>query len=181
MTSASGDLSRHPDLAGIGASMRSEWAAEQHDAIADAQEQWEHNQTFRGWLTDAMHAGDRLAVTILDQRFTGTVEEVGADVLGMRCIFGRVDIHVALGIALQVELVDHPPSGGHRGNTDATFAGVVGARDPQVDTSVGTLFTPEGLDGLVTPGADFVRVKARAGAETVVPMEQIAWICNRRV
>jgi len=55
------------------------------------------------------------------------------------------------------------------------------ARDPQVDTSVGTLFTPEGLDGLVTPGADFVRVKARAGAETVVPMEQVAWICNRRV
>jgi hypothetical protein len=179
--SDSGDLSRHPDLAGVGAAMRSEWAAEQHDAIADAQEQWQHNQSFRDWLTDAMHAGDRLAVTVVDQRFTGTVEEVGADLLGLRCMFGRVDIHLALGIPMQIELVDHPTSGGHRGNTDGTFAAVIAARDPHADTSVGTLYVPEGLDGLVSPGRDFVSIKARAGAVTVVPIEQIAWVCNRRM
>ena len=181
MASGSGDLSRHPDLGGLGASMRSEWAAEQNDAAADAREQWQHNQTLRDWLTDAMHAGDRLAVTVLDQRFTGTVEELGADLLGLRCIFGRVDIHLALGITLQIELVDHPASGGHRGSTEATFAGVLTARDPLVDTSVGTLHVPEGLDGIMSSGRDFVRVKARAGAETIVPIEQIAWVCNRRV
>jgi hypothetical protein len=180
-TSGPGDLSRHPDLAGVGAAMRSEWATEQHDAIADAQEQFEHNQTFTDWLTDAMHAGDRLAVTVVDQRFTGTVEEIGPDLLGMRCIFGRVDIHLALGVTLQIELVDHPASGGHRGNIDTSFAAVIAGRDPHADTSVGTLYVPEGLDGLVTPGRDFVRIKARAGAETVVPMQQIAWVCNRRV
>ena len=180
MTSDSGDLSRHPDLAGVGAAMRSEWAAEQHDATADAQEQWQHNQTFRGWLTDCMHAGDRLAVTILDQRFTGTVEEIGADLLGIRAMFGRVDLHLAPGISVQIELVDHPSSGGHRGATDGSFAAVLAARDPNADTSIGTVHVPEGLDGLVSPGRDFVSIKARAGAVTVVPIEQIAWVCNRR-
>ena len=177
----SDDLSAHPDLGPVGASMRSEWAAEQDDASRDAQENFQRNQTMREWLIAAMHAGDRLAVTIVDQRFTGTVEEIGPDLLGLRCIFGRVDIHLALGITMQIELVDHPASGGHRGNTDTTFAAALAGRDPHADTSVGTLYVPEGLDGLVSPGRDFVRIKARAGAETVVPSEQIAWVCNRRM
>jgi hypothetical protein len=181
MTSNSGDLSAHPDLAGLGASMRSEWAAEVHDATKDAQEQWNRNQTFREWLTDAMHAGDRLAVTIVDQMFTGTIEEVGEDMLGLRCIFGRVDMRLANGIPMFIELVDHPTSGGHRGKTDASFAACLAARDPEADTSIGTIVHPEGLDGLVTAGRDFVSIKARAGAVTVVPMTQIAWVCNRRV
>jgi len=181
MTSDAGDLSKHPDLAGVGAKMRSEWAAEQHDAIADAQEQWNRNQTFRDWLTDAMHAGDRLAVTVVDQRFTGTIEEVGDDIVGLRCIFGRVDLQLLPGIPLYIELVDHPTSGGHRGKTDASFAASLIARDPKADTSVGTVFHPEGLDGQVTAGKDFVTIKARAGAVTVVPLTQIAWVCDRRV
>ena len=180
MTSDSGDLSRHPDLAGVGAAMRSEWAAEQHDAIADAQEQRQHNQTLRDWLTESMHAGDRIAVTILDQRFTGTIEEIGADLLGIRAMFGRVDLHLAPGIPVQIELVDHPSSGGHRGKTEGSFAAVLAARDPSSDTSIGTVHVPEGLDGQVSPGRDFVSIKARAGAVTVVPIEQIAWVCNRR-
>jgi hypothetical protein len=180
MTNDSTDLSRHPDLAGVGAKMRSEWAAEQNDAIADAQEQWQHNQTFRDWLIDAMHAGDRLAVTVVDQRFTGTVDEVGEDMVGLRCIFGRVDIRLSQGVAFFIELVDHPKSGGHRGNTDASFASALMARDPQADTSVGTIFHPEGLDGQMHAGKDFVTVQARAGAVTIVPLAQIAWVCDRR-
>ena len=78
------DLSGHPDLAGVGAAMRSTWAAEQHDASADAEEQWQHRQSFRDWLIDAMHTGDRIAVTVVEQRFTGTVDEVGDDILGLR-------------------------------------------------------------------------------------------------
>ena len=161
--------------------MRSEWANEQHDATKDAREQWNRNQTFRDWLTDAMHAGDRLAITIVEQMFTGTVEEVGDDILGVRCIFGRVDLQLAHGIPMFIELVDHPTSGGHRGKTDGSFAACLAARDPDADTSVGTVFHPQGLDGQVSAGRDFVTIKARAGAVTVVPMTQIAWVCNRRV
>ena len=174
------DLARHPDLAGLGAKMRSEWAAEQQDATSDAMEQHQRGQGFRDWLTSAMHAGDRLAVTVVDQRFTGTVEEIGDDLLGLRPIFGRVDIHLAPGIPMHIELVDHPPSGGHRGNTDTSFAAAMAARDPEADMSLGTLFHPEGLDGVITAGRDFVISKARAGAVTVVPLAQVAWVSNRR-
>ena len=180
MTTDSDELSRHPDLAGIGAAMRSTWAAEQDDASADAQEQWQRRQSFRDWLTDAMHAGDRLACTIVEQRFTGTVEEVGADILGLRAIFGRIDLHLLPGIPMHIELVDHPASGGHRGKTDGSFAAALAARDPEADTSVGTVFHPEGLDGQLSAGSDFVISKARAGAVTVIPLAQVAWVCNRR-
>ena len=181
MTGASDDLAGHPDLAGLGAAMRSEWAAEQHDATADAQEQWQRRQTLHDWLTDAMHAGDRLAVTIVDQRFTGVVEEIGEDLLGLRAMFGRIDLHLSPGIPMHIELAEHPTSGGHRGNTDTTFAAALAARDPNADMSVGTPFHPEGIDGRLVAGRDFVISKARAGAVTVIPLAQVAWVCNRRV
>jgi len=127
-----------------------------------------------------MHAGDRIAVTIVEQRFTGTVEEVGEDLLGLRAIFGRVDLHVAAGIPLHIELVDHPTSGGHRGRTDRGFSAALAARDPDADTTVGTVFHPDGLDGQVSAGNDFLITKARAGAVTVIPLSQVAWVCDRR-
>jgi hypothetical protein len=174
------DLSSHPDLGPLGARMRSEWAQEQNDAAADAQEQFQRHQSFRDWLIAAMHAGDRIAVTVVDQRFAGTVEEIGDDHIGLRAMFGRVDIQIAPGIPLQIELEDHPTSGGLRGSTDVSFAAALAARDPNADTSVGTTYHPQGLDGLVTAGTDFVISRARAGAVTVLPMAQIAWVSNRR-
>jgi len=179
--SDSDDLSAHPDLAGVGASMRSEWAAEQEDASRDAKDQFNRHQSLRDWLIATMHAGDRVAVTIVEQRFTGLVEEVGDDLLGMRAIFGRVDLHLAPGIPMHIEVVDHPASGGSRGRTDGSFATAVGLRDPTADMSVGTPFHPEGLDGLITAGRDFVIVTARAGAVTVIPLDQVAWVSARRM
>jgi len=174
------NLSSHPDLGVLGARMRSEWAREQDDATADAQEQFQRHQSFRDWLIAAMHAGDRIAVTVVEQRFTGTVEAVGDDIIGLRALFGRVDVHVAPGIPIQIELEDHPTSGGQRGDANASFAATLAARDPEADTSIGTIYHPQGLDGLVTPGSDFVISRARAGAVTVLPMAQIAWVSNRR-
>jgi hypothetical protein len=175
------DLSAHPDLGAVGASMRSEWAAEQNDATRDAQENFQRNQTMREWLVAAMHAGDRLAVTIVDQRFTGLVEEVGADLLGLRAVFGRVDLHLAPGIPLHIEVVDHPPGGGTRGRADGSFAAAIAARHPDADMSVGTAFHPDGLDGSITAGRDFLTIRAKAGPVTVVHIEQVAWVAARRV
>src|SRR5215475_10383312 len=125
------DLSSHPDLGPIGARMRSTWAQEQDDAAADAREQFQRHQSFRDWLTAAMHAGDRLAITVVDQRFTGTVEEIGDDLIGLRAMFGRVDIHVVPGIPMQIEIEDHPTSGGQRGEADLSFAAALANRDPE--------------------------------------------------
>ena len=175
------DLAAHPDLGSVGASMRSEWAAEQDHATRDARENFQRNQTLRDWLIAAMHAGDRLAVTIVDQRFTGLVEEVGDDLLSLRAMSGRVDLHLAPGIPLRIEVVDHPPAGGSRGGTNGSFAAAVAARDPAADMSVGTPFHPDGLDGMVTAGRDFLTIRAQAGAVTVVQLAQVAWVSARRV
>jgi hypothetical protein len=160
--------------------MRSSWAEEQDDATADAREQFQRHQSFRDWLIAAMHAGDRIAVTVVDQRFAGTVEEIGDDLIGLRVLFGRVDIHVVPGIPLQIELEDHPTSGGRRGDTDVPFAAALAARGPDADASIGTVYHPQGLDGVMTAGTDFVISRARAGAVTVLPMDQIAWVSDRR-
>jgi hypothetical protein len=174
------DVSSHPDLGQLGARMRSSWAQEQNDATDDAAEQFRRNQSLRDWLTAAMHAGDRIAVTVVDQRFTGTVEEIGEDLLALRALFGRVDVRLAPGIPLQIEVEDHPTKGGQRGRTDVSFAAALAMRDPDADTSIGTVYHPQGLDGLMSAGSDFVVSRAKAGAVTVLPMSQIAWVSDRR-
>ncbi|MGO9877226.1 MAG: hypothetical protein ACLPVY_25890 [Acidimicrobiia bacterium] len=153
---------------------------ERHDPVSDTHGQPPPRQSLREWLIDAMHAGDRLAVTIVEQRFTGTVDEVGDDLLALRAIFGRIDLHLLEGIPLHIELVEHAASGGRRGETARSFAAVLAARDPAGDTSVGTVSHPDGLDGQVTAGSDFVITTARAGAVTVIPLAQVAWVCDRR-
>ena len=124
-----------PDLGGVAGEMRSAWRAEQEDATADAATAWRHGRTLADWLTERMHAGDRVAVTLAERRFTGLVNEVGADLI---------------------------------------------ARDAQPDTSVGTLHEPEGLDGTLYVGRDFVSVVARMGAETVIPLDNVVWVSARR-
>ena len=176
----SDDLTGHPDLGAIGASMRSEWAAEQDDATREAHEHYQRHQSLRDWLIAAMHGGDRIAVTVVEQRFTGLIEEVGDDLIALRAIFGRVDVHVAPGIPMHIEPVDHPAQGGTRGRTDGSFGTSLAARDANADMSVGTVFHPEGLDGVMAVGSDFVIVTARAGAVTVIPLAQVAWVSARR-
>ena len=63
-----------------------------------------------------------------------------------------------------------------RGRTDGSFAASLAARDATADMSVGTVFHPEGLDGVMIVGSDFVMVTARAGAVTVIPLAQVAWV-----
>ena len=76
--------------------------------------------------------------------------------------------------------MDHPSAGGSRGRSDGSFAEAIAARDPNADMSVGTAFQPEGLDGLLAAGRDFVTIRAKAGAVTVIPLAQVAWVSARR-
>ena len=128
-----------------------------------------------------MHAGDRIAVTVAGRRFTGTVEETGPDLIGLRCAFGRVDIHVVAGCTLMIEIDEKALSGGGRGATDRSFHSALAARDAQADITVGTLHDEQGLDGTLYVGRDFVSVIARRGAETVVPLDNVTFVMARRV
>ena len=170
----------HPDLTGVAGEMRATWRAEQEDATADAAAVWRHSRTLIDWLTERMHAGDRVAVTVSGRRFTGGVEEIGPDLISLRCAFGRVDIHMVTGYPIVIEIDEKALSGGGRGATDRSFHSALAARDAQSDLTVGTLHDEQGLDGTLYVGRDFVSVVARAGAETVVPLNNVTYVMARR-
>ena len=160
--------------------MRAEWRAETEAATGDAAEQWRHSRTLADWLALRANAGDRIAVNVGTQRFAGLVEETGPDLIGLRAVFGRVDVHVAPGLALTITIVDHPTSGGSRPRTGRMFRDAILERDGQEDVTIGTLHEDDGLDGTLHVGADFVSMIAKLGAETVVPLEYVTWASARR-
>ncbi|HEV7525384.1 MAG TPA: hypothetical protein VGP92_10480 [Acidimicrobiia bacterium] len=172
--------SEHPDLAGVAGEMRAAWRAEQEDAAADAAAQWRHGRGLSDWLRDRMHAGDRVAVTVAAQLFAGLVDEVGDDLVAVRGSFGRVEIHVTPGIPISIALAEHATHGGARSASARLFRDALVARDAQADVRVGTLHAPDGLDGTLLVGRDFVTVVDRRGTETVVPISQIAWVSVSR-
>jgi hypothetical protein len=174
-----GDID-HPDLRGVAGEMRAEWRAEQESATEDAAAQWRHSRKLADWLTERAHAGDRIAITIFGQRFAGLVEELGVDLIGLRCPFGRVDVHVLPSIPICFEINDKALHGGERPRTGRTFHDALRERDDHPDTTVGTVHEPQGLDGTLYVGQDFVSVVARLGAETVVPIASVAWASARR-
>jgi hypothetical protein len=176
------NLAAHPDLAGTGASMREEWRTEQEAATRDAAESWQHRRTLVDLVTEHMHRGDRLAVTVAGQRFAGVPEEVGEDLIALRTLFGRVDIHITSGVPLWYEIFERAATGGGRGSNVAggRFHTALTFHEHDSEASVGTMMDPDGLDGKLTVGKDHVRIVARAGAETVIPLQFVAWVSPRR-
>ena len=167
-------------LSDVAGAMRAEWRDEQEQATADAAAQWRHNRTLTDWFDARMNAGDRIEVMVGGQRFAGFVEEVGRDLLGLRCAFGRVDVHIIPGVALLITIADKATTGGVSARAHRTFADALRARDGHPDSTVGTLHDPEGLDGALWVGADFVSVVAKLGRESVVPNDNILWVSARR-
>jgi hypothetical protein len=172
-----------PGLGEVGGQMREEWRAEQETAAAaaDAATQWRHSRTLTDWLVERMHAGDRIAVIVGEQRFTGIVEEASADLIALRGMFGRVDIHVAPGLPVSIVIEESAREGGERAKSSRSFHEVLRERDGRDDLSVGTVFEHEGLDGTLYVGADFVSVVTRMGKETVVPLAFVSWVAPRRL
>jgi hypothetical protein len=170
----------HPDLTPVAAGMRADWRDETEAATEEAAAVWRHGRTLEDWLNERMHAGDRIAVTIGDQRFAGYVHETGDDLVALRAVFGRVDIHLVPGLPLFIELYDHATSGGDRAETRRSFHDALVLRDGRSDLTVGTIHDPEGLDGTLYVGRNFVSVVAKLGAETVVPLNYVTWVSVRR-
>jgi hypothetical protein len=168
-------------LGEVGGQMREEWRAEQESAAADAASQWRHSRKLTDWLTERMHAGDRVAIISGAQRFTGAVEETSDDLVALLGMFGRVDIHVAPGLPLSISLEEAAHEGGQRAKSSRSFHDVLLERDGRDDLSVGTSQEHEGLDGTLHVGADFVSVITRMGFETVVPLAFVTWVAPRRM
>jgi hypothetical protein len=174
------DPDRHPDLARVTGEMRAAWREEQDAAAADAAAQWRHTRGLTDWLRDRMHAGDLVGIAVLARRFEGRVEEVGPDLVALRCESGRVEIQLNAAIPTAFELVEHATKGGTRSSVRRTFRAALLARDTQADLIVATVLQPAGIAGAVLVGRDFITVVAASGTETVVPVAQVAWVAPAR-
>ena len=174
------EASEHPDLTGLAGSLRAEWRAEQEAATADALAQRRLAQTLAGWLRDRMHAGDRIVVEIAGRAFSGTIEEVGDDLVALRTDDGRVELHVNASIAATFAVVQHATAGGIASRMRRTFRDALVARDAQGAVRVGTVQRPEGVEGTLLVSRDFVTIVAGDGDELVVPIAHVAWVAPQR-
>jgi hypothetical protein len=173
-------MAEQSDLSGTGAEMRAEWRAETDAATADAAEQRTRRQSLNDWLAERAAAGDRIAIGVGAQRLAGLVEETGPDLIAVKAVFGRVDVHLNGGFPMYIELVDHPSEGGRRvAPSTKTFHDALAERDGQ-EVTIATTHEPNGLDGVLTVGSDFVRMAAKLGAETIVPIKYVMWATARR-
>jgi hypothetical protein len=171
----------HPDLGQVGASMREEWREERETAGREAAAEHRHTLTLRDLLVECMHRGDRLTVSIGPHRFTGTVAEVGPDLLAVQTVGSRIDVHLHPSVPLLVQIAERTGTGGHgapAGSGD--FRAALIAREDADEVTVGTTFDLEPLDGRLLVGADHVTLVARGGAETIVPMAEITYVSARR-
>ncbi|MGQ0825023.1 MAG: hypothetical protein ACT4OX_08370 [Actinomycetota bacterium] len=176
------DIESHPDLAPAAAAMREEWRTEQEAATADAAQDWYHRKSLVDVFREHMHCGDRIAIVVTGWRVVGVPEEVGDDLVAIRTLGGRVDVHLAPTIPLWHELYEHSTEGGHRG-VDAAggrFVNALMMHEGEMEATVGTVFDPGGMDGRLSVGADHVVIVARGGAQTFVPIAQVAWVSPRR-
>ena len=150
------------------------------DEAGDTAAQWRHGRRMTDWLDERMKNGDRVAVTVAGSRFAGLVEETSPDLIALRAVFGRVDIHVAPGVPMHIQLDERFPDGGAQPSANRSFREVLLELDGRDDLTLGVLHDSQGLDGSIFVGDDFVSVVTRMGGETVVPLDQVAWIAPRR-
>src|SRR5689334_6042846 len=114
MTASWGQRLGNPDARAVDAAVKSEWRAEQEAATADALDGWRHDRTLRDIALEVVHRSDRLSVTLPHAHFLGTVEAVGDDLLAIRAVSGRVDVHLHPSLPLMLQVGERAREGGSR-------------------------------------------------------------------
>src|SRR5689334_19567172 len=106
-----GERLDHPDLRVAASTMRETWRNEQDAASAEAMEEWRHQKTLRDIALETVHRGDPVVITLPHVNFYGNVEAVGPDLIALRSVSGRVDVHVHEGIPLVLQIGERVKDG----------------------------------------------------------------------
>lgn len=162
--------------------MREVWRAEEEAAGGDAAEQWRHSRSLNDRLVECMHRGDPVAVVVAGHRFAGDVVEVGADLLSLLTVAGRVDVNLYDAVPVALEVVERVRTGGRSAaSSSGGFRGRLLSREAEgVEVTVVTAFLPEPFDGKVAVGADYICITGRGGAEMFLAISSVAFVAPRR-
>jgi hypothetical protein len=174
-------LAGNPDVAATVSAMRDEWRAEQEAEVADAADEWRHRRTLRDVALETLHRGDPIVALLLHVRFHGDVEAVGPDLLAIRTVRGRVDIHLHDGVPLLLQVAERVKEGGARETAaESDFRSSLLARERFGEVTLGCTMHEEPYDGRLVVGADHVCLIGRGGGETYFPLWAVAYVMPRR-
>jgi hypothetical protein len=176
-----GNAPAHPDMLATASVLRETWRAEQEAAAADAVDDWRHRRSLRDLALEIVHRGDPVVAILEHVRFFGDIEAVGSDLLAIRSVLGRVDIHLHDSVPLMLQVGERIRDGGARESLDeGDFRSSLLARERFGEVTLGCTFSPEPLDGTLVVGSDHVCLVGRGGGETYFPFGSVAYVMPRR-
>ncbi|MDQ1519774.1 MAG: hypothetical protein QOI55_847 [Actinomycetota bacterium] len=171
----------NPDVRATASTMRAVWRAEQEADTADAADEWRHKRTVRDIALEAGHRGDPIVAMLTHVRFHGEVEAVGPDLLAIRMMIGRVDVHLHPGVPIMLQIAERVKEGGAReAASDGDFRSALVARERFGEVTLGCTMHEEPYDGRLVVGADHVCLIGRGGGETYFPFWAVAYVMPRR-
>ncbi|MCU1427261.1 MAG: hypothetical protein JWL83_1261 [Actinomycetia bacterium] len=122
-----------------------------------------------------------MVVVMPHVRFHGMVEAVGPDLLALRTVSGRVDVHLDAGVPLMLQIGERVREGGARDTvSDGDFRNALLARERLGEVTLGCTLLDEPVDGKIVMGADHVCLVGRGGAETYFPFSCVSYVMPRR-
>jgi hypothetical protein len=114
-------------------------------------------------------------------RFYGMVEAVGPDLIAIRTVSGRVDVHLCAGVPMMMQIAERVKDGGAReGIADGDFRSALIARERSREVTLGCVLIEEPLDGRLVVGKDHVCLVGRGGGETYFPFAAVSYVMPRR-
>ena len=176
-----GNAPAHPDLRATASAMRETFRAEQEAETAEALDDWRHRRSLRDIALEMVHRGDPIVAILEHVRFYGDVEAVGGNLLAIRTVLGRVDLHLHDNVSMMLQVGERIREGGARESLDdGDFRTALIARERFGEVTLGCTFSPEPFDGTLVIGCDHVCLVGRGGGETYFPFGSVAYVMPRR-
>ena len=159
--------------------LRSEWRDDEEAWTRAAHEQWEHGRTLRDVALDAMRRGDGITITTAGAVLRGRIVAVGVDTVRLLDDGGFVDVVLASGAPLLVQVDTRPAADASGVVVDATFRARLLEHEACTEIELGVSTRDGPFVGALRVSADHVRVRTRDGADAFVPLGSVVFVRER--
>ena len=169
------------DLQMRAAALRSEWRDDEEAWTRAAHEQWEHGRTLRDVALDSMRRGDCVTITTTGAVLRGRIVAVGLDTVRLVDDGGFVDVLLASGAPLLMQVDTRPAADAGGVAVDATFRSRLLEHEGCTEIELGVSRLDGPFVGALRVSADHVRVRTRDGADAFVPQGSVVFVRERHL